>query len=149
MNTPWETVVALCDPEQRRSLAKILAQFGLDAMCVQTVGQCRELLDRGGVGLLFCGQFFPDGDYRAILNASRPRPDNPSVILAAPRTTSLADEAISLGAFDLVGIPFRPTDVEWTVIKARRRQTAPARVCATPEVVQPLEQTEHLVRHAS
>lgn len=149
MSKPWETVVAISDLENRRRLAKILGQFGLDAMCVSTVGQCRELLDKGEVGLVFCGQFFPDGDYRAVLSASRQCNEGPSVILASVRTPAIADEAIRLGAFDQVGIPLRPTDVEWTVIKAQRCRRALAATHATARLVAPAHQLDNLARQAS
>ena len=48
MGKPWETVVAISDSEDRRSLAKILGQLGIDAMCVGTFSQCRELLAPAG-----------------------------------------------------------------------------------------------------
>lgn len=149
MSKPWEIVVAISDLENRRTLAKILGQFGLEAMCVSTIGQCRELLDKGEVGLVFCGQFFPDGDYRAVLTASRQCNEGPSVILAAARTPAMADEAIRLGAFDQVGIPLRPTDVEWTVIKARRSRQEVLAAHAAARLVAPARQAEILTRRAS
>ena len=126
MNKPWETVVAVADIENRRALAAILASFGLDAMCVSTAGQCRELIDKGEVKLVFSGQFFPDGDYHTILRACQACHEQPSVVLAAPRTSAIADQAIALGAFDVVSIPYRPTDVEWTFLKLRRSRQAAA-----------------------
>jgi DNA-binding NtrC family response regulator len=124
MGKPWDTVVAISDSEDRRTLAKILGQFGIDAMCVGTVAQCRELLEKGDVGLVFASEFFADGDFRSILSASLSRRLGPMVILAPSRSSRRADDAVRLGAFDAIGLPFRPTDVEWTVIKARRTREA-------------------------
>jgi DNA-binding NtrC family response regulator len=147
MGKPWETVVAISDLENRRALAKILAQFGLDAICVSTVAQCRELLDQGDVALVFSGQYFCDGDYRAILTASHDNSAGACQILAAARTASVVGEAIRLGAFDVIGIPYRPTDIEWTVIKARRSREVPAH--PSPRLVTPSRQPELVVRHPS
>jgi DNA-binding NtrC family response regulator len=150
MSKPWETVVAISDLENRRTLAKILGQLGLDAMCISTVSQCRELLDKGEVGLIFSGQFFTDGDYRAVVAAANARSSpRASVILAAPRMLAIADEAVHSGAFDVIGIPYLPTDVEWTVIKARRNRQALAVAQATALLVTPSSQPETLVRRAS
>ena len=124
MGKPWDTIVAVSDPEDRRTLAKILGQFGIDAMCVGTVAQCRELLEKGDVGLVFASEFFADGEFGSILTASLSRKLGPMVILAASRNAHRADDAARLGAFDAIAIPFRPTDVEWTVIKARRTREA-------------------------
>lgn len=71
------------------------------------------------------------------------------MILAAVRASAVADEAIRLGAFDLVGIPFRPSDVEWTVIKAQRSRRALAAAHAAPRLVAPVRQLENSARHAS
>lgn len=124
MGKPWDTVIAISDSEDRRTLAKILGQFGIDAMCVGTVAQCRELLEKGDVGLVFASEFFADGDFRSILSASLSRTLGPMVILAPSRSVKRADDAVRLGAFDAIALPFRPTDVEWTVIKARRTREA-------------------------
>ena len=149
MSKPWETVVAISDLENRRTLARILGQLGWEATCVSTVGQCRELLDKGEVALIFSGQFFLDGDYRTILRAAHGGTEGPTVILAAGRTPAIADEAIRLGAFDLIGIPYRPTDVEWTIIKARRNRQALAAAQASARLLAPSRRSENLVRHAS
>jgi DNA-binding NtrC family response regulator len=150
MIKPWETVVAMSDPENRRTLAKILGQLGLDAMCISTVSQCRELLDKGEVRLIFSGEFFFDGDYRAVVAAARSfSPPSASVILAAPRASAIADEAVHCGAFDAIGIPYLPTDVEWAVIKARRSRQALAMAQASARLASPSSQLQNLARRAS
>src|ERR1700728_5465715 len=107
MGKPWETVVAISDSEDRRTLAKILGQLGIDAMCVGTFSQCRELLDKGEVGLLFSSEYFPDGDFRALLTASQARKLGPSVIVTNPPFPKPPQTGIQLGAFEVVGVPFR------------------------------------------
>jgi DNA-binding NtrC family response regulator len=153
MGKPWDTVIAISNSEDRRTLAKILGQFGIDAMCVGTVAQCRELLEKGDVGLVFASEFFVDGDFRSIVSASLARRLGPMVILAAPRSAKRADDAVHLGAFDAIGIPFRPTDVEWTAIKARRTREAlaEAQAAASSIAAPPLPPNvfPSLVRQAS
>jgi hypothetical protein len=114
------------------------------------VNQCRELLDKGEVGLIFSGEFFFDGDYRAIVAAAQTRssPGAP-VILAAPRVPAIADKAVHGGVFDVIGIPYLPTDVEWAVIKARRNRQALAVAQASARVVTPSSRLENLARRAS
>ncbi len=152
MGRSWDTIIAVSDPEDRRTLAKILGQFGIDAMGVGTVAQCRELLEKGDVGLVFAGEFFPDGDFRGILTASLARKLGPMVILAVSRHTRQSGDAVQLGAFDSIAIPFRPTDVEWTVIKARRTREALAAQVAASSLAAPATspaQFGNLVRQAS
>jgi len=110
------------------------------------MAQCRELVDRGEVTLAFSGQYFCDGDYRAILSASRDSNVSPPVILASRRTPAIGEEAIHFGAFDVIGIPYRPTDVEWMILKARRNRQAAGQAA---HLVTPSRQQELLVRHAS
>jgi DNA-binding NtrC family response regulator len=149
MGKPWDTVVAISDSEDRRSLAKILGQLGIDAMCVGTFSQCRELLDKGEVGLVFSSEYFPDGDFRALLTASQARKLGPSVIVTSPRIRRRPQEAIQLGAFDVIGVPFRPTDVEWAVIKASRGREALAETKLASPLVSPANRFENFARHAS
>jgi DNA-binding NtrC family response regulator len=149
MGRPWETVVAISDSENRRKLAKILGQFGLDSMCVGTASQCRELLEKGEVGLVFSSEYFPDGDFRTIVTAAQAHTRGASVILASPRIPKRAEEAIQLGAFDVVGVPFRPTDVEWAVIKARRSREALAEAKLVSSLGSPAHGFENFARQAS
>jgi DNA-binding NtrC family response regulator len=149
MGKPWETVIAISDPDERRTLAKILGQLGIDAMCVATFSQCRELLDKGEVGLVFSGEYFPDGDFRELLMSSQARKLGPSVIVTSPRILKRSQEAIQLGAFDVIGVPFRPTDVEWVVIKASRNREALAETKLASPLVSPANRFENLARHAS
>jgi DNA-binding NtrC family response regulator len=149
MGRPWETVVAISDSEDRRTLAKILGQLGLDAMGVGTVGQCRELLEKGEVGLVFSSEFFPDGDFRAILGASQALARGPAVILASPRMLKRAEELVRLGAFDVIGVPFHPTDVEWSVIKASRAREALIQAQLATPLPSPASRLVNVVRQAS
>jgi DNA-binding NtrC family response regulator len=122
MSKPWEVVIAVSDFETRRTLSTILEQMGLEPMCVSTVSQCCELLEKLNVGLVFCGRYFADGDYRAILSAGRPGEELPAVVVTRPRIPGEHHEANPPGVFDVITAPCRPTDVEWAVIRAGRNK---------------------------
>lgn len=71
MPVSLQVVVASRDLERRQDIATILVNLGLDLMCVSSVAQCRELLTKEHVDLIFCHRFLADGDYCDILTVSR------------------------------------------------------------------------------
>jgi DNA-binding NtrC family response regulator len=121
MNVLSQIVVASADLESRRSLATILTRLGLDPICNSTVRECRVMLAKEYVGLVFCDRDLADGDYRDILAASRSTKRQPSVVLTGQHGNSEENnEAITLGIFGVTTTPYHPTDVERMVIQARR-----------------------------
>lgn len=121
MNIPWQILVASSDLESRRGLASILTRQGLDPISISSLAECREIIEKENVGLVFCDRHLADGNYRDLLNASRSAKGKVRVVV----TSKHADwdeylEAMRLGAFDVISSPCRPTDVEWMVIQAKR-----------------------------
>lgn len=114
-------VVASSELGSRLHLGGILMKLGLDPVCVPTLRDCHETVVRKNIGLIFCDAQLTDGSYTDLLSAFRRRQRKPRVVL----TSRLADwdefkEAMRWGAFDVVSSPYRPMDVEWIVIQARR-----------------------------
>jgi DNA-binding NtrC family response regulator len=121
MHVLSQIVVASRDMESRRSLATILTRLGLDPICISTVSECRVMLAKGNVGLVFCDRDLADGNYRDVLAASRSTRRQPSIVLTGRHGNSEENhEAISSGIFGVTTTPYHPTDVEWMVIQARR-----------------------------
>jgi DNA-binding NtrC family response regulator len=121
VTNPWPIVVASADLESRRLLTSALHRDGLDPICTSTVRECRELIAREKVVLVFCDQYLADGDYRDVLSATRSLKSAARVVVTSrefDRNEYL--EAMRLGAFEVIASPCRPTDVEWMVSRARR-----------------------------
>lgn len=121
MTCPWPILVASADLESRRTLTAALKRDGLDPICTSTVRECREIITRENVALVFCDVHLADGDYRDVLSVSRSLKSTAHVVV----TSREFDwdgylEAMRLGAFDVIASPCRPTDVEWMVSQARR-----------------------------
>ena len=121
MTLPFEIVVASADLENRRRLSEILSNQGLDPVCVSSVRECYEVLAQRPVGLIFSDPHLADGDYQDFLRSCGSNSQKPRVVV----TSLSADwdefrEAMRLGAFDVIRVPCRPTDVEWMVIQANR-----------------------------
>ena len=121
MTTPWEVVVVSSDLESRRNLSAILVRQGIDPICASTLHECREILSQKNVGIVFCDSHVSDGTYKEFLGGYRSREERPRVIVTSRHSEwDEFKEAIRFGAFDVIGTPCRPTDVEWMIIQARR-----------------------------
>ena len=111
------------DLKSRVDLARILQRRGFAPITASTVNKCREILAKENVGLVFCDRDLADGDYRDVvtLAACEFAKGKARVVL----TCSLANpdeyrEAKSFGVFEVIVTPYRPAEVEWMVILARR-----------------------------
>lgn len=122
MSLSLQVAVASQDLERRRSIATILVNLGLDPICVSSVAQCRDLLAKEYVDLIFCDQSLADGDYCDVLSVCRFSRSQPDVVLACHHTNADYHQAIAQGVFGVIAAPCRPSEVEWMLIQARRKQ---------------------------
>jgi DNA-binding NtrC family response regulator len=127
MDLSWDILVASSDLEMRRSIVTTLRQLGADPICASTVNQCREVLARQSVRLVFCDRQFPDGCYRDLMAAvnSGPRKNKTRVVLATSFVSpGEFHEAKQLGIFDVIASPSdaggHSTAIEWMFILAQR-----------------------------
>jgi DNA-binding NtrC family response regulator len=139
--TSWfEVLVVSSDAVLRDNLANILAALGIDAVSASTLHECGETLAQRRVALIFCDRDLADGNYQQLLKIRTASGAKPRVVVTS-RTADWGEfkEAMRHGAFDVIRVPCRRTDVEWMVIQAKRaeRQThafATVRI-ETPELV--------------
>jgi DNA-binding NtrC family response regulator len=120
MNVPWQILVASSDLERRRNLMQTLNRQGLDPIGVSNLAECRQVLQKERVGLVFCDHQLADGTYRDVLAASRPTEKLRLVVTSRHPDWDEYLEAMGSGAFDVIASPCRPRDVEWMVIQAKR-----------------------------
>jgi DNA-binding NtrC family response regulator len=138
MASPFEVVVVSSDLAPRHNLTSILANLGIDSVPVSTLLECHEILAQKRIGLVFCDSHVADGNYQDLLAAYPKSGDKPPVVV----TSRSADwdeykEAMRCGAFDIISVPCRNTDVEWMVIQAKRAQRKAER--PAPMAVEPPE----------
>jgi DNA-binding NtrC family response regulator len=134
MTSPFQVLIVSSDLVLLGHLTEILAKLGLDPVRLSTLRECREVLAQKRVGLVFCDRHVADGNYQDLLAAYPVASDRPRVVV----TSGSADweeykEAMRCGAFDVISVPCRHTDVEWMVIQAKRADRraegpAPARI---------------------
>jgi DNA-binding NtrC family response regulator len=123
MTEQWAVMVVSSDLENRRALARMLVGLGFDPVSAATVKQCREVLDKQQIALIFCERHFADGNYQDILKATicGSQKKNPRVILMSSlMKPEEYQQARQSGLFDIIGLPCRPTNVEWAIILAKR-----------------------------
>jgi DNA-binding NtrC family response regulator len=122
--TAWfEVLVVSSDAALRRRLTDILTSLGIDPVQLSTLRECRESLAQKHVGLVFCDPYVADGNYRDLLAAYPASADRPRVVITS-RTADWDEfkEAMRCGAFDVIPVPCRHTDVEWMVVQAKRAE---------------------------
>jgi DNA-binding NtrC family response regulator len=121
MTIPWEILVVSADSESRHALTTILNREGVDPICTSTISDCREIMAKRNVGLVFCDGRLRDGNYRDLLFARRSLRSKACVVVTSPDPDwNEYLDAMRLGAFDVIAAPCRPTDVARMVIQARR-----------------------------
>jgi DNA-binding NtrC family response regulator len=107
------------DPSFRLGLAAVLR---LEGFVTASAATCREALDelaKGSVDVLFVDVNLPDGSGFDLL----PRPDAPTVIVVtAEPSLSIADEALSLGAWDCLAKPVERMRVRMTLASLARER---------------------------
>jgi DNA-binding NtrC family response regulator len=143
MNVPWQILVVSSDLETRRNLIQTLTRQGLDPIGVSNLAECKEVLKKEKVGLVFCDHALVDGTYRDVLDEAR----SSTCKLRLVVTSRHPDwdeylEAMRFGAFDVIASPCRPTDVEWMVIQAKRDERNNAKE------LMPAKQDTLQLRHA-
>jgi DNA-binding NtrC family response regulator len=121
MTAPWKIVIASSDSNQLSTLAEILKRQELESICTPTVSQCRDVLSKEHVGVVFCDRNLSDGDHKDVIKAARSIGSIARIVV----TSRQADwdeflEAMRVGAFDVIASPCRPKDVEWMIVQAKR-----------------------------
>src|SRR3984893_3466500 len=121
MSAPWHIVIASSDPDQLRSLTEILKHQDLEPICTSTVMECRKVLVKETVGLVFCDRNLADGNYSDLIAAGRSVNSRARVVVTSPQADwDQFFEAMRFGAFDVITATYRPKVVEWMRIQARR-----------------------------
>jgi len=121
MNARPQILVVSSDQDHLHTLTSILQKSGWTPLHATRLSECRDLLAKQNVGLVFCERRLADGTYRDLLSAAHmPNRRVPIVV-----TSRLADwdeylEALRYGAVDLIASPCKPNDVSSAIAQAQR-----------------------------
>ena len=106
--------------EHRRRITTVVMELGQDPIRASSVSQCRELLAKERIDLIFCDRLLSDGDYNDVLAACHAIESRPSVVLVCRHDNIEYQKAIRSGVFGVIAETCHRSDVEWMVIQAKR-----------------------------
>ena len=76
------------------------------------------------LSLIFCEDKLADGTYLDLLDTlGKPLKTRLVVISQTPDVNEKYNEAIELGAFDVIASPCQPSDVQWMLVRAIQEET--------------------------
>lgn len=127
MRTEGEVLIVSSDPLQRQAIERLLSLRQMRAVCASCVREARARMARRPVEIVFCDAQLADGSFRDLLAAGPAGQSRPPVVVVS-RTADTQEylEAMRLGAFDFLGAPLRPREVEWVLANALRHELAAA-----------------------
>ena len=121
-----EVLVVSSDDDVRRNLAEIIGLCGLEPVLCVTVADSRAVLTRYPICVVVCEDQLADGNYRDLVEAvERTNADAPVIVVSRLADWNEYLNAVRAGAFDYVGFPPRPAEIESVVKNAlneRERQ---------------------------
>jgi two-component system response regulator AtoC len=117
-------ILVIDDEEQlRESLQLVLADEGYDVSTAATGEAALELLEEQSPDLVLCDLCMPGIDGMELLpRLSRKLPDATLILMSAYGSEKLALEAIRRGAYDYLAKPFLPSEMLFTIRKAKERE---------------------------
>lgn len=75
------------------------------------------------LSLIFCEDKLEDGTYVDLLRTLGKPMKTRVVVISQAEDDEKYNEAIELGAFDVISSPCRPSDVQWMVIRAIQEES--------------------------
>jgi DNA-binding NtrC family response regulator len=82
------------------------------------------MLSNSGFSLIFCEDQLTDGTYQDLLGSTvKPAKSRFVVLSPTPEADDKYEEAMRLGAFEMIASPCRKSDVQWIVIRAMQEES--------------------------
>jgi|SRR5215470_14677651 len=114
-------VVAAHSERNKKSLLGVLHGLPINIYSAAKIEQAQEVLSSQPIAVIFCDGRLSDGHYRDLLSVvSSKHPATRFVVVLSPDEWSEQNDALKLGASDVLRCPLQPTDVELVLIRAVR-----------------------------
>jgi DNA-binding NtrC family response regulator len=98
--------------------------WSMDPVCCSGVQEAFTLLPEASPSLIFCEETLTDGTYRDLLRGMGKTPRARFVVISPTADIDANyNEALSLGAFDMIASPCRRSDVQWIAIRAMHEES--------------------------
>lgn len=121
MLTRWEAIILSTDVEWRRAVAQILTANRIDYVCASSLEDCKEIVARDSVGLIFWDSHLADGTFRGLLHSMWSLDPRVKIVVVSHMDDWDAHLAAArMGAFGVIPFPCQPTDIEWVLSRAIR-----------------------------
>ena len=118
MMTPCRVLV-VSPGENREAVTSAMSHWSVDPICCSSIKEARTLLPNARPSLIFCEESLADGTYRDLLrDLSKSAKTHLVVMSPQPDQNEIYNEALNLGAFDMIASPCRRSDVQWIAIRA-------------------------------
>lgn len=128
MRILWEAVILSSDLEWRRALAQMLGANGIDYACASSLADCKEIVARESVGLIFCDSHLADGTFQDLLHSMWSLDPRVKIVVISHMDDWNEHLATArMGAFGVIPFPCQPTDIEWVLSRAVRSEREEAR----------------------
>jgi DNA-binding NtrC family response regulator len=109
--------------ENRDVVTAAMNHWSIEAVPCSGVQEARSLLPTARPSLIFCEEDLPDGTYRELLqDVSKTAKTRVVVISLDAESDTHYNEALALGAFDMIASPCRRSDVQWIAIRAMQEE---------------------------
>jgi DNA-binding NtrC family response regulator len=108
----------------REIVRSTMAQWALETTSCSSLNEARPMMAGSGFSLIFCEDRLPDGTYQDLLGSTaRPAKSRFVVLSSSPEIDDKYEEAIRLGAFEMIASPCRKSDIQWIVIRAMQEES--------------------------
>jgi DNA-binding NtrC family response regulator len=127
MHIRWEAVILSSNLEWRRAVAHILATKGIDYACASSFDDCKEIVARESVGLVFWDSHLADGTFQELLHSVCSLDPRVKIVVISHMDDWNEHLATArMGAFGVIPFPCQPTDIEWILSRAVRAERSEA-----------------------
>ena len=119
-------LIAIPDPETRKTLNRELAKSGFEPVYCTSHDGVRAALVHECVGIVFCSIRLSDCSFRDVLRLARSGKEEVPVIVCSDYCDkALYNEALRLGAFDFITCPYRRVEIERVVRRVLPTKSVP------------------------
>jgi DNA-binding NtrC family response regulator len=119
----WRVLVIGAETN-REAVKNTMAQWALETTSCSSVQEARPILSSSGYSLIFCEEQLPDGTYHDLIGfTAKPSKSRFVVMSSTPELDDNYDEAMRVGAFEMIASPCRKSDIQWIVIRAMQEES--------------------------
>ncbi len=119
----WRVLIVSAEMN-REFVRNAMNQWAMEAVSCSSLQEARDLLPDPTFSLIFCEETLPDGTYLDVLNIQGKALKTRVVVISdMSHVEEKYQQAIDVGAFEMIASPCRASDVQWVVIRAIQEES--------------------------